>query len=81
MEGENHSMEKGLLLVNKEERRGSSETTITPLLIFTTFIIVSASYSFGIAVCFFLSFSTYKGRISSPPPPSNYVDSIKEDGG
>ncbi|KAG2318254.1 hypothetical protein Bca52824_021376 [Brassica carinata] len=52
MEGENHSMEKGLLLVNKEERRGSSETTITPLLIFTTFIIVSASYSFGIALGF-----------------------------
>ncbi|WZZ30012.1 hypothetical protein YC2023_013413 [Brassica napus] len=49
MEGENHSMEKGLLLVNKEERTESSETTITPLLIFTTFIIVSASYSFGIA--------------------------------
>ncbi|KAH0944154.1 LOW QUALITY PROTEIN: hypothetical protein HID58_003791 [Brassica napus] len=45
-------MEKGLLLVNKEEKRGSSETTITPLLIFTTFIIVSASYSFGIALGF-----------------------------
>ncbi|XP_033147741.1 sugar transporter ERD6-like 9 [Brassica rapa] len=52
MEGDNHSMEKGLLLVNKEEKRGSSETTITPLLIFTTFIIVSASYSFGIALGF-----------------------------
>ncbi|CAN6922285.1 BnaC01g39830D [Brassica napus] len=52
MEGENHSMEKGLLLVNKEERTESSETTITPLLIFTTFIIVSASYSFGIALGF-----------------------------
>ncbi|KAF8091877.1 hypothetical protein N665_0433s0042 [Sinapis alba] len=52
MEEENHGMEKGLLLVNKEERRGSSETTITPLLIFTTFIIVSASYSFGIALGF-----------------------------
>ncbi|WZY74289.1 hypothetical protein YC2023_006529 [Brassica napus] len=52
MEGDNHSMEKGLLLVNKEEKRGSSETTITPLLIFTTFIIVSASYSFGIAIIY-----------------------------
>ncbi|XP_056852486.1 sugar transporter ERD6-like 9 [Raphanus sativus] len=52
MEEENHSMEKGLLLVNKAERRESSETTITPFLIFTTFIIVSASYSFGIALGF-----------------------------
>ncbi|CAH2055051.1 unnamed protein product [Thlaspi arvense] len=50
MEGENNSMEKGLLLVNKDERKGSSETRITPFLVFTTFIIVSASYSFGVAL-------------------------------
>ncbi|XP_019096187.1 PREDICTED: sugar transporter ERD6-like 9 isoform X2 [Camelina sativa] len=46
MEGESSSIEKGLLLVNKEE----SATTSTPLLFFTTFIIVSASFSFGVAL-------------------------------
>ncbi|CAH8392399.1 unnamed protein product [Eruca vesicaria subsp. sativa] len=46
MEGENSSIEKGLLHVNKEETSGNT----TPFLIFTTFIIVSASFNFGIAL-------------------------------
>ncbi|CAD5322126.1 unnamed protein product [Arabidopsis thaliana] len=45
MEGENRSIEKGLLLIRKEE---SANTT--PFLVFTTFIIVSASFSFGVAL-------------------------------
>jgi SP family facilitated glucose transporter-like MFS transporter 8 len=45
MEGENSSIEKGLLLIRKEE---SANTT--PFLVFTTFIIVSASFSFGVAL-------------------------------
>ncbi|KAG5399174.1 hypothetical protein IGI04_020988 [Brassica rapa subsp. trilocularis] len=45
MEGEN-SIEKGLLLVNKEETSANT----TPLLVFTTFIIVSASFTFGVAL-------------------------------
>jgi SP family facilitated glucose transporter-like MFS transporter 8 len=52
MEGENSSIEKGLLLIRKEE---SANTT--PFLVFTTFIIVSASFSFGVAVRFHLSLS------------------------
>ncbi|OAP04105.1 hypothetical protein AXX17_AT3G04940 [Arabidopsis thaliana] len=44
MEGENN-MEKGLLLAKKED---SANTT--PLLIFSTFIIVSASFTFGAAI-------------------------------
>ncbi|KFK37918.1 hypothetical protein AALP_AA3G047200 [Arabis alpina] len=47
MEGGN-SIEKGLLLVNKEDR--DSEATVTPHLVFTTFIIVSASLSYGIGI-------------------------------
>ncbi|XP_024015352.1 sugar transporter ERD6-like 12 isoform X2 [Eutrema salsugineum] len=43
MEGENN-MEKGLLLVNREE---TANTTL--LLVFSTFIIVSASFTFGVA--------------------------------
>ncbi|KAL1211718.1 Sugar transporter ERD6-like 12 [Cardamine amara subsp. amara] len=46
MEGEkDNSMEKGLLLVNKEERANT-----TPLLVFSTFIIISASFTFGVAI-------------------------------
>ncbi|CAH8259400.1 unnamed protein product [Arabidopsis lyrata] len=45
MEGESSSIERGLLLVNKEE---SANTT--PLLVFTAFIIVSAYFSFGVAL-------------------------------
>ncbi|CAH2055050.1 unnamed protein product [Thlaspi arvense] len=45
MEGDNNSIEKGLLLVNIEETSANA----TPHLVFTTFIIVSASFTFGVA--------------------------------
>ncbi|CAN8269659.1 unnamed protein product [Cochlearia groenlandica] len=45
MEGESNNMEKGLLLVNKEETANT-----TPFLVFSTFIIVSASFNFGLSV-------------------------------
>lgn len=53
MEGDNYSMEKGLLLVNKEEKRGSLEIMIILFFIFIIFIIVFVFYSFGIVVCFY----------------------------
>uniref|UniRef100_A0A1J3IE36 Sugar transporter ERD6-like 12 n=1 Tax=Noccaea caerulescens TaxID=107243 RepID=A0A1J3IE36_NOCCA len=48
MEGENGSVEKGLLLVNSEE----TSAYTTPLLVFSTFIIVSASFTFGVAAAY-----------------------------
>ncbi|XP_024015083.1 sugar transporter ERD6-like 9 isoform X1 [Eutrema salsugineum] len=46
MEGENITIEKGLLLVKREETSANT----TPLLVFTTFIIVAASFTFGVAL-------------------------------
>ncbi|XP_010485981.1 PREDICTED: sugar transporter ERD6-like 12 isoform X1 [Camelina sativa] len=46
MEGEEDATEKGLLLVNDEEINANT----TPLLFFSTFIIVSASFTYGAAM-------------------------------
>lgn len=56
MEGENSNIEKGLLRVNTDDETSAK---ITPLLVFTTFIIVSASFTFGVAVSFHLYLSLY----------------------